>query len=281
MELFEALEVIAGRELNFIDDVRILERGDGDFDEDDLVWMIDGVEKPTSQDIEDMMELEPFLKLKIDLNGFIWDIKKGVSDIPDELGYSVITINHAHIEEPYVDTLNSLPLFKLVGSSIVPVLDPLDYKIDQCLWNKYVLKYQRDINVMLRTKTNVEIRDFWRSEPEYRQALIFNAIQYFWSDMVNQWNVNLSMEVMARVVLEKLYIENVEGRMMNADEQASFNYILTQVHASAGMLKNNPTEEGSNLDMSHWYNYFIREVSQTSIILTQQAFNQRTFVCSK
>ena len=281
MELWEAIEAIAGRELDFTTDVIILNNGDGDFDTDDIVWNVPDVEHPSIQDIEDMMSLEPFLKLKLDVNKFIWDIKKGVSIIPDEVGFTTHIINHAHVDEPYVDEINNLPLFKLVENNIIPVTDPLDYQVDLCLWNKYVLKYQREITTLLRVKTNEQMRELWRSEPEYRQKLIFDAIQYFWSDMVNQWNVNLTMEVMARVVLEKLYIENVENRQMSADEQASFNYILSQVHSSAGMLKNNPSEEGPNLSMTHWYNYFLTQVSQTSSILTQQAFNQRTFVCSE
>jgi hypothetical protein len=286
MELYEALEVIAGRELDFINDVRITGDVliDGEIpDPDDMViiWMIPDVEEPTHQEIEDMMELDPFLRIKYDSNGFIWKITKGVVSMPEELGKTITTFNHPKIAEPHVDEVNMLPLYKYVNGDIFPVADPYEYSVDQCLWGKYTAKYQQEISDLLRLKTNAEMKDIFDNAPAYKQEMIFTAIQYFWTDMIPQWNINLSVEIMGRLMMEKLYIETIENRQMTADELSTFNAMLSQIHASNIVLKNAPTEEGSNLDPSHWYNYFLTTMNQQSMVLRQLAFNQRVAICGR
>jgi hypothetical protein len=280
MELWEALEVLAGRVLNFRTDVAVTHDDTDPLGFSSLIWNIPDVSEPTRQEIEDMVELPPLLKIRYNPQGFIAEIRRGVEYIAPSEGTTITTLHHTRPTEPYLDLKTGLPLYRYINGAIVPIADQVEYKESDCLWARYSAAYIDEIKLLLSVKTNDEMRQLYVSSPEYKRELIFTAVQYYWTEKIPHFNATLIIEVMLRLLIEKTYIDTVEQRPFTPDEMASFTYIMSSIRQSNSMLKNDPNEQGANLDLSHWYNLFIPTMSDLSVMLRNHEFNQRSFICA-
>jgi hypothetical protein len=181
----------------------------------------------------------------------------------------------------FLDLHYDLPLYRYIEDEIVEISDPLEYQLDTTgeLWNNYTKKMTDQIKDWILTKTNSELRIIYVNSPYYIQDLMFKNIQYFWSDKIPQWNINLSLEILCRVMIEKLYIENIEERSLTEGEQTAFNSLLSTMHCCNVMLKNNPSSEDPILDSSNWFLTYISQMTATCLALRSNEFQQRMYVC--
>jgi len=172
-----------------------------------------------------------------------------------------------------------LPLYKIVSNNIVAITDPIDYQVDTKLWDRYLRKLSEEIKVLLATKTNQELKDIYDASPTYKQTAIYNEIHYYWASKLPQFDMNLSLETIIRIISEYLYITVVQQQTLTTDQQTAFNGIITSLHNHNSMLKADPFDPNTEiLDPLAWPQVYIPGMLDQSDYIRSQAIPQRVFV---
>jgi hypothetical protein len=275
MELWEAIEVYAGREIDFVNEVILEDRGTGNL----LInWNIVEIPAPTTEDLAPLLAQEPLIKIKYDIYGFIWNITKGIVDMVEESGYTILTLNHPTISV-FMNRTYKYPLYRYMDGVIHEIIDPAEYYVSDELRYKYMIKLQDDVHQMILTHTNDELKAHYDTSPQYMKDAIFRGIQTYWSEKVPQWNYNIALETVLRILLEKICIEEIDNRPMTEDESASYYSLLSTVRQCNTMLKDCPSTPGPNLSTTSWYHGFMAMMSNSCSLLRQYEYNQRSYVC--
>lgn len=218
------------------------------------------------------------MKIRYDANNFILEYTSNENFIDAIEGNTIVESEDIRINESIL-TIEGLPKYKYIDSTVIEITDPTDYQIDPKFWKLYLFILDKETLKWVQEKTNAELREIYLASPTYIQDSIFKSIQLYWSNKVSQWDVNLILEILSRLMLEKLYIENVEQRSLTEGEQTALNTILGYAHDLNNMLKNNPDGTEPIMDSNNWYMPYMYNMNGVCSELRHNEYVQRMYVC--
>jgi hypothetical protein len=281
MELWQAIETYMERNVDFVNEVRIVDDGDGLINVSDITWNIIDKVKPTQEQLDTLLAQDYMVKIYRGPYGFIWAHCKPFENIDTELIPEIIACPFAVLPE-CVDPVYKLPYRRYQNGTVHEITDPIEYQDDPVIWMSYQKKVRDEIHEMLRTKTNAEIKAVYDVSPYYKQEMIFNAIHYFWSERMPQYDFNLAAEVLLRYITEFFYVTQVQNSTFTEGQRASFNAMITEMHNHNVMLKNNPySPEGEILDVNNWPHVYMPQMLGAVSLLRSICIPQRIEICGR
>jgi len=134
-----------------------------------------------------------------------------------------------------------------------------------------------EIEELILTKTNDELKAIYDSSPDYKKLAIYNGIHYYYGEKITQWDYNLAYEILTRIMLEKHYIEQVEERSLTQDEETAYNNVLTIFHNQNTMLLTPP--QTTILHMDNWYHGYLQNMLNASDTIRSECIPKQVYVC--
>lgn len=172
------------------------------------------------------------MRVFYDLNNFVREAVSDDSEIVNSwTGEISQDMEHASLIDEYY-----LPLYKMSNGVAILITDPADYQVDSRLWALYLKKLNAELAVLISTKTNEELKVIYDASPAYKKIAIGDAINSYWWGKVPQTRINMTYEIIHRLMSELLYIERVEQRTLTEGEQSAVNQLLTMVHEHNAIL---------------------------------------------
>ena len=105
------------------------------------------------------------MKIKCDPNGFIWEMFPDDYQTQDIQGYTFLEVSY-----PFgniVDPVFAIPLYQYIEGAVVPITDPQVYMIDPDIWLSYLDKLNSEVQFLLRTKNDQELKAIYETSPDY------------------------------------------------------------------------------------------------------------------
>lgn len=229
------------------------------------------------------------MKILYDNNGFVW---KAVSKQTCVCGHTTQEGICTHVQDwctTSADGLNvksystydrtiatlvdgyGVPMYKYADEVMQLITNFADYLVDTNVWAVYLKRLTDEVDEILLTKTNDEIKAIYEASPAYKQAVIYQELEFTAAQAVNQVVTNLSFESMIRILAEMEYIRVVEERSPTADELAGYKNVLTLLHDhSIGM--------GMPISITSWYQTYLHYMLDNSDALRTATIGRRFYI---
>jgi hypothetical protein len=172
------------------------------------------------------------------------------------------------------DAPYGIPKYKIIEGQFTEVADPVEYQVHPPYWSAYLLKLTDEVDVLIGSSTDQELKDIYDASPAYKQDIIYSELERLAGLNIPQNSMNLSLEIMVRVFAEWMHIQYVEQRPPTTDETNGILNVLSMLHNhSYGM--------GMPISTTSWYQYYLNAMLTASDNLRMVTLAKRYFVCGR
>lgn len=214
------------------------------------------------------------MKIRFDSNGFIWELYDERTKATQNTVSDTLQADVEYDFDVIVDTEYAVPFYRYLNNTVYKITDPEEYKVDSDLWLSYLDKLNAEVQFMLKTKTDDEMKALYESAPDYLKTAIYYGIELKWAGYISQYRFNLAIEMVTRTIAEYLYIKEVEKREFTADELAGINKMLTMIHNHSATVEFPIKETG-------WYHGFVNSMLEDSDYARYQCIPQRLYITGR
>lgn len=208
------------------------------------------------------------MKLRIDQNGFIWEAVQDGEPIGGSDGYTIVDYPDA------LDFLTAgLPKYRYVNG-VVSRATAEDYKLDMHLWHRILERARAEVRDAVMTKSVADLKTLYDNSPKHIQDLIFEEIEVKWGQTVSTHRLNLAMESITRMLVEVMFIREVEGRELTEQERTGLHAMLSMVHMH-NYFMDLPLRDNA------WYQTYIQDVLEGADLARYGCLPERIFVTGR
>jgi hypothetical protein len=236
MQIWEAIQEYMNRIVDFTEEVNIVDDGIGGLS---VVWNIETKPAPTQEQLNALLPLQSPVTVFYDNNNFIWGRSRTFSNS----GFTQYNSKIIHCDLAYSDTCvivdpeHHLPHYRLINDSPSEITNMEDYSVDPVLWELYLAKVRIHVRYDLRNLSQEQNRLIYVDAPPYTQEIYRQEIDLKYAERIPQYSLNLVMEGVIKLLLSVLYIKDVEGRALTADEQAAYESMVTRFYDHSHIIQ--------------------------------------------